>query len=110
MVHLRELRVFAVEQGAARHDPRPGGFAAGDQAARGFALDDHGADKNRVRPIQVATGEPADAFVHQPQRPRGRQQGGDGQQPQRRMRRPFADKFQRVLEAPEGVGEFRADQ
>ena len=107
MVNFGKLLVAQGEQRPARHDRLARGAATRDQFVRRVLLGDHPADEHDIRPGQVLFAQLPHVDIHEPLRPILRQHRGHGQQTQGRQRSFLADEFQRVLETPERVREFR---
>ena len=110
VVHAGELLMLHGEEQPARHHLHPDLLAAGDEGSRRTALRDHGADKDIVGPCQVFWGHAGHVEVNQPLFPLGGQHGRYSQQAERRCTGLFADKFERVLEAPERIRRLGLDQ
>ena len=110
MVDLLGAFLTGCKQRATRHDPGSEFPASGDDPVHGFLVNPHGADEHVVGPFDVLVAQRLDPHIHQfllPQRGKHRRHR---QQAQGRQQGLFGDDPQRMLEAPECLRTFRANQ
>jgi hypothetical protein len=100
----------AAGDGASHHGRQSERAALFYDTHQRLPLNVHATDHRHVGPLQVSRPQSFDIDVYQTFLPRDGQQCCDCHQPERRLCCLFAQKFERMFEAPVGNREFRVNQ
>ena len=110
MIHPLEFLMPGGKQRSASNDLRPHLVASGNNLPRRIRLNRHPAKKDVVGPSEILGGERGQIEIDKPLLPIERQESGNGQQSQGRLPGFLGNEPESVLERPEVIRIFGADE
>jgi hypothetical protein len=110
MVYLPERFVFGREKRTAGDGADADCFSSRNHFFHRFFLDGHCTHKDEISPPEIIVQQAFHVHVDQFYSPRCRKHCGNSQQSEWRTARLSVNKFQCILEAPEGIREFRINE